>query len=152
MMQRPLNRIEPDAGPEAFKTYQVVAPVSTHRRRATCAEVDCEKRARGYAAQCDVSTITGQGNAAVLEKLLGRRVRHASRSVKGNLVTYTFPAGQDCLDVHSVPLEREPLYIVRGGDHRGNPLGTASRQLKVADFVDDFSNHQAALADRAARG
>lgn len=149
-MTRPLNRIEPKAGPEAFKTYQVSAPISTHRRRATCSEVDCEKRKRGYRAQFDVSTVTGRENAHMVEALKGRRMW--SRRVEGPLVTYTFPAGQDCLDVHSVPLEREPFYVVRGGDHRGNPRQVPARQMRPADFVDDWATHQSNLRDRIERG
>jgi hypothetical protein len=149
-MPGPLNRIEPKAGPDAFKTYQITAPSSTHRRRAMCSEVGCEKRKRGYKAQFDVSTTAGRANAHMVESLKGRRMW--SRRVEGPLVTYTFPAGQDCLDVHTVPLEREPLYIVRGGDHRGNPRKIPSRQMRPADFVDDWATHQSELHDRIARG
>ncbi len=153
-MTRPLNRPwEADGdfpGPEAFKTYQIAAPSTTHRRRATCAEVDCAKRRTGYRAQFDVSTVAGRANAHLVESLKTQRM--FGRKVEGSLVTYTFPAGQDCLDVHTVPLEREPFYVVRGGDHRGDPRRTATRKLSVADWTDDFANHQAGIADRIAQG
>lgn len=153
-MDRPTNRpweADPNfPGPEAFKTYQVASPSSTHRRKATCAEVECVKRARGYRAQFDVSTATGRANAHMVEGLKGRRMW--SRRVDGSLVTYTFPAGQDCLDVHTVPLERAPLFIVKGGDHRGDPRQVGRRQLRQADFVDDWATHQDNLANRVSRG
>lgn len=150
MFERPLNRIEPKAGPEHFTSYQMTMPSSTHRRRASCREVDCQARAKGYRAQFDVSTTDGRANAHRVEALKGRRMW--SRHVEGPLVTYTFPAGQDCLDVHTVPLEREPFYVVKGGDHRGNPREIAARQLRPADWVDHFANHQAALAAQHERG
>lgn len=153
-MARPLNRPWEQAGnfpgPEAFKTYQIASPSSTHRRRATCAEVDCVKRKTGYRAQFDVSTVAGRANAHMVEGLKGRRMW--SRRVEGPMVTYTFPAGQDCLEVHTVPLEREPLFIVKGGDHRGDPRQTGRRTLRQADFVDDWATHQSDLHDRIARG
>jgi len=150
MWERPLNRIEPAAGPQYFQTYRIAAPITTHRRRATCAEVDCEKRRKGFRAQFDVSTVAGRNNALRAEELKGHRM--FSRTVAGSLVTYTFPAGQDCLDVHTVPLEREPFYVTRGGDHRGNPRGIAPVRLNEANFIDHFQNNQAKLIQRLERG
>lgn len=153
MWERPLNRPWETAGypgPQHFQTYRIAAPITTHRRRATCAEVNCEKRRQGYRAQFDVSTVAGRNNALRVEELKAHRM--FSRHVEGPLVTYTFPAGQDCLDVHTVPLEREPFYIARGGDHRGNPRGIAAQHLSEANFIDHFRNNQAKLAERLERG
>lgn len=151
MWQRPLNRIEPKVGPEHFQTYRIVAPSATHRRRATCAEVDCPRRRHGFRAQFDVSTVAGRENALWVERGNHRPLVYG-RKVEGPIVTYTFPAGQDCFDPHSVPLEREPLYIVRGGDHRGNPRGIEPRQLRAADFIDHYRNNHAAVMQRIERG
>jgi len=153
MWERPLSRPweTPDyPGPQHFQSYRIVAPLSSHRRRATCAEVECEKRKRGFRAQFDVSTIAGRNNAHRVEALKGSRM--FSRHVEGPLVTYTFPAGQNCLDVHTVPLEREPFYVVQGGDHRGNPRGIAPQRLSEANFIDHFRNNQAQVQQRIERG
>lgn len=152
MFERPLNRIEPIAGPEHFQTYRIAAPSRTHRRRATCAEVDCEKRKRGYRAQFDVSTVAGRANARRVEELGAAQARVYGRRVEGSIVTYTFPAGQPCLDVHTVTLEREPFYIVRGGDHRGNPRRIEPQRLREADFIDHFATNQALIIQRQQRG
>lgn len=146
---RTLNRIEPRVGPEHFTTYQLLAPIRTHRRRATCSEVDCEKKRRGYRARFDVSTLAGRENAMIVE----RSGRRRTFVVEGPMVTYTFPAGQDCFDVHTVPLEREPLYVVRGGDHRGNPRQVGKRVHKDGRFwVEEFAENQQRVAERVARG
>jgi hypothetical protein len=149
---RPLNRPWETGnfpGPQAFKTYQILAPIRTHRRRATCAEVDCVKRARGFRAQFDVSTIKGRDNASYIERC-GLRF---TRSVEGPMVTYTFPAGQNCFDSHTVPLEREPLYVVRGGDHRGNPRNLPKINHRNArNWVDDFGEHQEMISTQRQRG
>lgn len=146
-MFRPLNRIEPAAGPQHFQTYRISAPSATHRRRATCAEVDCEKRRKGFRAQFDVSTVAGKENALWVERGNHRPLLYG-RTVAGNLVTYTFPAGQDCFDVHSMPLEREPFYIVQGGDHRGNPRGIAPQRLSERSFIEHCQENQAAVIQR----
>ena len=69
------------------------------------------------------------------------------------LTEFTFEAGQTCFVEHRVPLEREPLYVVRDGDWRGNPRGTAPRiHTRPDDWVDDFAEHQQRLADRFEQG
>lgn len=144
-----VNRIEPKAGPEHFTTYRLIAPIRTHRRAATCAEVDCAKRACGFKAQFDVSTVQGRANATAVE----RSGRRRTFKVAGPLVTYTFPAGQDCFDRHTVSLEREPLYVVQGGDHRGNPRSVPRRTHRNADdWVSDFGEHQERIAEQISRG
>lgn len=144
-----INRIEPKVGPEHFKTYQLLAPIRTHRRPATCSEVECEKRARGFKAQFDVSTVQGRANAQAVE----RSGRRRTFTVSGPMVTYTFPAGQDCFDRHTMTLEREPLYIVRGGDHRGNPRSVPRRTHRNGDdWVSDFGEHQERIAEQISRG
>jgi hypothetical protein len=46
-----------------------------------------------------------------------------------------------------VPLERPELYVVRGGDWRGNPRGEVRRHSGPDSWVNDFAEHQ----DRIAR-
>jgi hypothetical protein len=144
-----INRMEPKIGPEAFKTYAISAPISTHRRRATCAEVECIRRIRGFKAVFDVSTPEGRKHAHFVEI----SDRNYSRTVTGSLVTYVFAAGQDCFDKHTVTLEREPLYIVKGGDHRGNPLRIPTmRHAQSEHWVEDFAEHQENIVSQQQRG
>lgn len=142
-------RIEPKAGPAAYKTYQIVAPLRTHYRAATCAEVGCERRERGFRTTLDTSKADHARVAKWIEDHSGRKY---DRAVMEPMVSYTFPAGQDCFEQHKIPLERDPIYVVRDGDYRGNPRGTRPVTRRAEDWVDDFATHQQALAERIEKG
>ena len=69
------------------------------------------------------------------------------------LTVFTFEPGQDCFAQHRVPLERDPLFLVRGGDWRGNPTGLQPyRHHRGEDWVDDFADHQDRIARQIERG
>lgn len=179
---RPLTRVTPRLPPQSVKTYQVTAPVSTHWRPATCAEVDCAAWRHGWRTVVDERTDLGERQAAYIRSTCvpdalaaspagrGRRryVEHRDAhqvqdgtgppaGVVAGLTVFEFPAGQVCFasgnEAHRVPLERQPLYLVRGGDWRGNPRGTPGRQhARPEDWVDDFATHQQQLDDTLRRG
>lgn len=136
-------RIDPKLPAEHMKTYAISAPISTHHRKATCREVDCEAWRYGWKTLLDVTTDIGVRQAKYITGTSGRA--HTVLN-KGTTLEFTFPPGQQCFAAHTVPLEREPLYVVRGGDFRGNPRGTAPRQLLAPHWVDDFANHQDTIA------
>jgi hypothetical protein len=145
-----LNRFAPVLPPTAMKTYQVKAPISTHTRKATCAEVNCPALANGWRTEIDETTDLGKRQAWYIRNQSGRRYTEDRRAT---LTIFTFSAGQTCFAVHREPLEREPLYLVRGGDWRGNPRGIPTRQhVRAEDWLDDFATHQQTLADRLAQG
>jgi hypothetical protein len=137
-------------GPEHYKTYQIVAPRSTHTRAATCAEVECGNYARGFKVMCETETSLGAAQAKYIVEQSGRRYSVVTR---GTTVEFIFPAGQQCFAQHRVSLEREPLFRVKGGDARGNPLRIAPTQHTNADdWVDDFANHQIKIEEARKRG
>lgn len=146
---REINRIDPVAGPEHFKTYAIVAPVATHYRRASCREVECAAWTSGFRSTVDVATELGVAQARYIE---GHSGRHYTRTQVGTVVTYDFPAGQRCFRQHQVPLEREPFYIVRGGDYRGDPRREGSVRRTADEWVDDFATHQQRIAAAVERG
>lgn len=148
-MRQQLNRVIPKAGPEVYKTYSISSPRSTHRKPATCAQVDCEARAKGFTIPCDITTELGQRQAYYL------RMNYSRSSVQtqqGDLVRFTFPPGHDCFAEHTVSLERPEFYLVRDGDWRGNPRGTPALHRNAADWVDDFATNQQSLADAVQEG
>jgi hypothetical protein len=149
-MTRPLSRVEPALDADAMKTYGLVAPLATHWRPATCEEVDCPTMAAGWRTAVDEAEELGQRQAHYIRHQAGRRyVEHR----EGALTVFIFEAGQPCFAAHQAPLEREPIYLVRGGDWRGNPRGTPARvHTRPADWVDDFATHQQRLADRLQEG
>lgn len=146
---RHLNRVEPlmDAG--AYKTYAVVAPVSTHFRRGTCAETNCPHYLNGWRTRIENLT------PDLLHTATHSGRRYTVQQVAEGESYLVFPAGQPCFAAaeHRVRLDRPPLYIVRDGDHRGNPRRTRARQhLNPANWVEDFAEHQQALADEIKKG
>lgn len=142
-------RIAPAMAVGAYKTYELRSPHASHYRRATCKEVECKAYERGWKTVVDVSTTLGEEQASYIGKFSGRRF---VLEVTEGLHTYTFPAGQKCFDVHQVPLERDPILVVRDGDYRGNPTGKSRTHTRVADWLEDFAEHQQGLSDEIERG
>jgi hypothetical protein len=136
----------PPAGPsEAYTTYELSAPLQTHYRAGTCEEAGCLAFHKGWTSHIDESTALGQAQAAYIRRSSGRRFTEQRAS--DGTTEFVFEPGQRCFrsDEHRVPLEREPLYVVRHGDYRRSRI---ERQHRSADdWVDDFANHQNKLAD-----
>lgn len=132
--------IIPAAGPGAYTTYELQAPRSTHTRPATCEEVHCQHHARGWR-----TTVEADGQDEALIRASGRPF---SVSREGGMVTFRFPPGTKCFRVaiHRVPLERDPILLVKGGDFRGNPRRTPTKvHSRPEDWVEDFSEHLARI-------
>lgn len=147
-----VNRFGPALPVTAVKTYQVLIPKETHFRPATCAEMNCPNYEHGWRTLIDESADLGQGQAHYIRKQSGRKF--VEERQPDGLTAFTFEAGQRCFTQHRTRIEDRPeIYLVRDGDWRGNPRGTTPRRhANPGDWVDDFANHQSALADRLARG
>lgn len=145
------QRIAPNLPVGAVKTYGIRAPLQTHWRPATCAEVECLAYQRGWRTTVDVRSELGARQAYYIRMHSGRSFEVSEVNELG-MVTFTFPAGQKCFQEHRVPLERPQIFVVRGGDWRGNPRGEFRRHVRAADWVDDFAEHQDKLADRFTQG
>ncbi|MFE2073725.1 hypothetical protein [Streptomyces misionensis] len=142
-------RIEPQMGPEAYKTYAIVSPISTHMRRATCEEVGCEHYINGWRVR--VENLTPQ----MLHDARNSGRKYTEQQIAEGETWLIYPAGQPCFKAaeHRAPIGRPPLYLVRDGDHRGNPRGTKARlHQRAADWVEDFAEHQQGLADEIRKG
>jgi hypothetical protein len=140
----------PALGPEHMKTYAISAPVSTHFRPASCEDAQCAGWTSGWVTR----VLPGTAEHDLVLSLRGRyRFTGPVREADG-LDAFTFAAGQPCFRAsqHRVPLEREPLFVVRGGDHRGNPRGITSVTRRAADWVDDFATHQQNIATAIEKG
>ncbi|MEV0382887.1 hypothetical protein [Nonomuraea sp. NPDC050643] len=148
---RRVNRIMPAMPAQAYKTYQIVQPLATHFRAATCEEVACGAHERGWRTLVDETVELGQRQAHYIRRLAGRRFVE-ERTAEG-LTAFTFEPGQRCFQQHQQPLEREPFYFVRGGDWRGNPTRVAPfKHRRGDDWVEDFAGHQDRLARQIERG
>lgn len=140
-------RLEPNLPPQAYQTYQILAPKETHWRVATCAEVQCPHHETGWQTVVDESAELGQGQAHYIRTESGRRF---TEHHDAGLTTFRFEAGQRCFTRHEIRLEKPEIYLVKPGDWRTSD--TPRRHANADDWVDDFANHQQTLADRLARG
>jgi hypothetical protein len=109
--------------------------------------VDCKAYQNGWAT----TVFAGSDDEALIRSL---NYRFVETKEADGMIRFTFYAEQPCFAAsrHRVPIEREPLYVVRGGDWRGNPRGEKTTHTRPEDWVDDFANHQDKLATRLAQG
>lgn len=132
-------RIEPAAPATAYQTYELRRIPGVHTRKATCEEVDCLAYLNGWITKVDLGTDLGRRQLEYIKKQSGRRYRDVTASA--GLVELMFEPGQQCFAQHQKPVERDPLYIVRGGDHRGNPTGLHRQHTRGQDWVEDMTEH-----------
>lgn len=128
---------------EKMKTYGISVPVPTHFRVATCEEVDCDWRKTGWVTVSDEATDLGQRQAHHIRRVAGRPFTE-SRGADG-ITYFKFPPGTECFEEHLVRIDREEIYLVRGGDHRGNPRKEIRIHDRPEHWVEDFADHQAEL-------
>lgn len=101
--------------------YVMSRPLSTHWRRASCAEVECEQWQRGWVVVLDPAAPAYAELRRAIDAS-GRRYRitttDAVNEERGmvlppGLEAAVFDGGQTCFREHLLPLDREPLYIHR---------------------------------------
>lgn len=146
MFQRPMTRIEPAAPAQAYQTYQVMSP---HDRtvRSACEEVGCEAWRHGWDTAVDERTELGARQAHYIRHKSGRTFRELRR---GDLTVFRFDSRQRCFADHQT---RPEIYLVKGGDWRGNPADIQPRRhTRASDWVEDFGEHQQRLADQREKG
>lgn len=135
----------------AMQTFAISAPKSTHTRKATCEEVECPQYLRGWTMKVDLGTDLGQKQAYYIKHHSGRSYKVADQ--RDGLVTLEFRGGQDCFREHRVPTGRPERFLVKGGDHRGNPLNTKTRVHTKPEFwVEEFAENQDRLKTAIEKG
>jgi hypothetical protein len=141
-------RLEPNMPVQAYQTFQVASPIETHWRPATCQEYGCEQYASGWRVR--VEGLAPADLHAI--RTSGRQFRQVD--VAEGETWLVFEPGQACFKAptHRVPLGRPELFIVRGGDHRGNPTGYSYQHSGAEPWLDQFATHQDKLAEVIERG
>lgn len=145
----PPFRLQPDLPVTAYKTYSAVTPLETHFRPATCREVECEQQQNGWRTCVDTSTDLGARQANYIRLHSGRAFTVIESAP---LVTFVFPAGQECFRTHRVRQDKPEIYVARDGDWRGNPTGRRRIHANGADWLDDFATHQDQITTLIQRG
>lgn len=138
---RPSMRIKPQLPAEAMKTYQVLAPKTTHFAPCPCSAAGCAHYLNGWKTAIDESTDLGKQQAYYIRNQSGRSYTE-DRNIAPGLTVFVFEAGQNCFKDHERRLDKPEIYLVKGGDWRGNPRGEKRQHNSAADWVDDFSEHQ----------
>ena len=146
---RRTNRIPPNLPVKHMQTFQFTSPVSTHRRPATCDEVECPQQANGWKMFIDLGTDLGQKQGHYIKYESGRKYV-ATKQADGTF-ELVFEPGQKCFAQHTVSLEREANYLVRSGDHR-TPGSKARRHVRAEDWIDEFATNQDRLKDIIEKG
>jgi hypothetical protein len=139
-------RLDPAGPVGAYKTYAVTSPTDT-TVVAACEHVDCAARRHGWRSLIDETIDLGRRQAAYIRGPARRT--YTERPGPGGLTEFLFEPGQRCFAEHRT---RPEIYVVRGGDWRGNPTGEIRQHVRAADWVDDFGEHQQRLADQIERG
>jgi hypothetical protein len=137
-------------GAESYKSYEIHVPKDDWRR-ATCEEIDCPEFLHGWKNR--VEGLPAEMVHAMRHQS-GRR--YTELRVADGETWLVFEAGQPCFRTtqHRIRQHAQPeLYVVRDGDHRGNPRGTKARlHQRPADWQEDFATHQQGLAQAIQEG
>lgn len=143
------QRIMPAMPSESYVSYQIVAPLATHFRPATCEEVRCSHFLDGW--QIRVEGLPEQMLHTATHS--GRRYRTVH--VAAGETWLVFESGQACFkaSTHKTRLDRQEFYYRRPGDWRGNPTGERPYMHQRPDFwVEDFAEHQDKLVTEINKG
>lgn len=149
MVFDPVNRVHrmaPLMPVGGMQTFEIRAPIATHWRAATCAEVDCQHYLRGWA-----TTVLADSDDERLIKRSGRKTLAVERQ-PGGFVRYVFGPGQECFGAsrHRVRIDKPELFLLAEGDWRWRG---APRVFDRPDqWVDHFATHQDKIATIVNRG
>lgn len=148
------QRLPPAMPVGAYKTFRIVAPISTHFRKATCEEARCPHYLGGFRTRVDESTDLGQQQAYYIRH--DRSRRHTEWRDETGLTVFDFEPGQRCFNSgdHKVRLEREELFLTQPGDWRWRPTSGERpyRHTRPEFWTEEFAENQQNLADRIERG
>lgn len=133
----------PHLSPQTHKMYSVAAPLATHWRPATCAEVDCPNYLNGWRVR-----VEGLPDDLLhAAKTSGRK--YAQLDVGPGETWLVFEAGQQCFAPHEKSLDRPAIFAVRNDlTTRGRPFVHSGPDA----WLDDFGSHQQMLKDQKERG
>lgn len=143
---------QPTLPPQAMVTYEANAPLDTHWRAATCAEVECKAYLQGWTSDM----FPNSADEARILKIYEAEIRKGQITTSltpEKFIRYHFPPGTECFRRiwHRLPLERPALFTVRTGDFRGTD-GVIRTFKDGEQWVDAFATHQDKIATEVNRG
>lgn len=132
-----------------FQTYSLVRPAGRqYWRTITCEQAQCPRWRNGWRTVLNMTVAGDVRTARWIEKSSRRAFTH---TLAGSILTFEFSAGQQCFDRHQEAVEREPLYVVRGGQvGRLGPL--VRKHARGEDWRDDMGELLTKVSEERARG
>jgi hypothetical protein len=136
-MTRPLIRPEPGLPVDAMQTHHILAPVSTHWRKATCEEVGCLAYRNGWVLPLD-----GLDDGDIWQARNAGRAYTQQTNEDGKVFLH-FEAGQPCFraSTHQTRVDRPELFVVRNGDWRGTDTTPPIRFSGADAWRDHLGTH-----------
>lgn len=135
---------------EAYRTFGIRMPRTTHWRALMCEEAECEHWRHGWVTRVDTATELGVRQARYI---LDRCGRSFTKDEVGTMLEFRFPPGQRCFREHKEPNGRPSIFITRRGDWRGNPEGNKpADQLGVEEWADRFRAQSDLLSEWMRKG
>lgn len=128
MLNRETFRITPKIPAEKMTSFEIAAPLSTHWRRASCAEVICPDYHNGWTTPVE-ALLPGERTRLKAMGFLFVEVPGSDGPV------LMFEQGQRCMGAsrHRVRADREEIFLQRAGDWRV-PLGQSHYIAPVRTF------------------
>ena len=146
---RPINRAAPKLEPQFLKSYVLLSPRDT-TVVAACPEVGCGHWKRGWETRVDEATTTGKMQAEYIRSgRSGREFRELPGRAADGKTVFRFAPWQRCFREHRT---RPEVGLVRGGDWSGNPRGEKRVYKTLANWQEDFGEHQGRLVQAIKRG
>ena len=156
MVPKPYGRVQVmmptgDLPPHMYKRYAASAPMRTHWRQATCAEVECDGYLNGFVTFVDVSLELGRKQHYFLTH--DRERTYTINQTGQYTFEFIYPPGNPCFQrgSHRTGIGRPPFLLVHNGDWRASSR-EPYRHTRVEDFVDDMNNNSDWLLTLARRG
>lgn len=143
---RPINRIMPRVGPNAYQTFDLTAP-RDQMVKAACSQVGCEAWLKGWDTTIDERTDLGRTQAAYIRQGSGRTFKELKTA--DGLTVFRFESRQRCFREHHT---RPEIYRVFRGDLFRANLGLIRAHTRPDDWVEDFAGHQQSIADAIEKG
>jgi hypothetical protein len=138
------------------KTFRFDRPADTHWRTVDCKTAaehgECDHYSQGFVLEVPAGKLADSEWAF---RQAGYTFVPIDARQEGH-VAWFFKPEQPCLASrrapHRIPLDREPLLAVVGGDHRGNPRGEGHTHTSVDSWVDDLHTHMDKLDQEFQKG
>lgn len=151
-----INRsIQPAMPVGDYVTYSITATRDVAVVSA-CKDVGCAGWRHGWETTVDERTDLGKGQAAYIRQKSGRTFTELHTA---GLTVFRFSSGQRCFAEHRT---KPDIFRKNNGDWRTNKYdrngvfvaeaGTIRQYTRVADWVDDFADHQGKINDQIQKG